>query len=252
MRKQGGGPSATARQGVSTPAPAPEAPASLTIVIPTLNEEAALPAVLDAVCAEAVEAIVVDGGSTDDTVRIATRAGVRLITGARGRAVQMNAGAKAAACDAVLFLHADSLPPAGFRQTVLDVLADPEVVVGAFRFSLAATTPALRLVEWGTNLRARWLQMPYGDQGLFMRRETWRDLGGFPEIPLMEDYDLVRAARRVGRVAIAPTALVTSDRRWRTTGPWRYTAINTIIVVRRHLGATPAQLAEWRARYSKR
>ena len=250
MRERGEGASAIAGQGA--PALARNAPTSLTVVIPTLDEEAALPALLDAVCAEDVETIVVDAGSTDSTVDIARRAGVRLITGLRGRAVQMNAGAEAASSDAVLFLHADSVPPAGFRQTVLDVLADSEVVVGAFRFSLAATTLKLRLVEWGTNLRARWLRMPYGDQGLFMRRETWRDLGGFPEIPLMEDYDLVRAARRAGRVAIAPTPLVTSDRRWRKIGPWRYTAINTITVVRRHLGATPAQLAEWRARYSKR
>ena len=116
-----------------------------------------------------------------------------------------------------------------------------------FRFSLGGRTLSLQLIEWGTNVRSKLGRLPYGDQGLFFRRSRFTELGGFPDIPVMEDYDLVRAARRTGKVVIADAAVTTSDRRWRA-GPWRYTALNTLTVLRRRLGASPQELAEWRAR----
>lgn len=222
-------------------------PATLAVVVPTLNEAEGLPLLLAALALEPVEVVVVDGGSTDASADIARAADVRFASSARGRALQMNAGAAASSADALLFLHADSLPPAGFANTVLEILADPGVAFGAFRFSLGGGSASLRLIQWGTNVRSRWAHLPYGDQGLFFRRSVFEGLGGFPDIPVMEDYDLVRAARRTGRVVIADTAVVTSDRRWRELGPWRYTALNTATVVRRRLGATPQELAQWRA-----
>jgi rSAM/selenodomain-associated transferase 2/rSAM/selenodomain-associated transferase 1 len=228
-----------------------EPPRTLSVVIPTLNEGPRLAELLHEVAHAEAETIVVDGGSADKTRDVARRASVTVIEGLRGRANQMNAGAAAATSDAVLFLHADSLPPAGFTREALGVLSDPEVLVGAFRFSVGATTPRMKLVEWGTNLRSE-AGLPYGDQGLFMRTVVWRSLGGFPDIPVMEDYDLVRAARRAGQIRIASSAALTSDRRWRDLGPWRYTALNTATVVGRRMGFSPARLASWRARYSKR
>jgi rSAM/selenodomain-associated transferase 2 len=222
-------------------------PVTLAVIVPTLNEAEGLPLLLAALASEPVEVVVVDGGSTDATADIARAADVRFVSSARGRALQMNAGAAASSADALLFLHADSLPPAGFANAALSVLADPSVALGAFRFSLGGGTASLRLIEWGTNLRSRWAHLPYGDQGLFFRRPVFDELGGFPDIPVMEDYDLVRQARRAGSVVITNTAVVTSDRRWRELGPWRYTALNTATVVRRRLGATPQQLAKWRA-----
>lgn len=228
-----------------------EPPRTLTVVVPALNEAETLPALLAAVGQSDVETIVVDGGSTDGTADVARRAGVSVIEGYRCRAAQMNAGAAAVLSDAVLFLHADTAPPFGFVGDALTLLSDPEVLVGAFRFSTGADTPRMRLIEWGTNLRSR-RGLPYGDQGLFMRTTVWRALGGFPVVPIMEDYDLVKAARRAGEIRIAPTAVVTSDRRWREMGPWRYTALNTATVLGRELGVSHEALAARRARYSKR
>jgi len=125
---------------------------------------------------------------------------------------------------------------------------DPALTLGAFRFSLAATTPALRAIEAGTRLRSSLLHFPYGDQGLFCRAVVYRALGGFPHLPVMEDYEFVRRARRAGRVEVLPQAAVTSDRAWRAQGVWRRTALNLGTVARYHAGWSPERLAAWRRR----
>ncbi|WP_017298885.1 TIGR04283 family arsenosugar biosynthesis glycosyltransferase [Nodosilinea nodulosa] len=219
---------------------------TITIVIPALNEAGQLPAVLGAICAAApVEVVVVDGGSTDGTAEVAQARGARVVKSTPGRSRQQNQGARVAKGSILLFLHADTRPPEGFDQAIRQILAQPGVVAGAFTLAIDSPRRGLRWVEWGVKVRSRLLQMPYGDQGIFLRAETFHRLGGFPDLPMMEDFELVRRLRKLGRVAIAPAAVVTSDRRWRRLGILRTTLANQVMVIGYLLGVNPHWLAQW-------
>lgn len=229
------------------------APKSLAVVVPVLNEAARLPSLIQRLRAEGAEVIVADGGSVDGSRALARGEGAAVVKATRGRASQLNAGVAHTQADALLFLHADTLPPEGFGRLVLDELARrPGASVGAFRFSLAARSATLRVLEAGTCLRGAVARMPYGDQALFCRRVTFEALGGFPALPVMEDYEFVRRARRAGTVRVLRETAVTSDRRWREHGPWRWTALNLATVLRYRLGTPADELAAWRAAHSKR
>jgi hypothetical protein len=158
----------------------------------------------------------------------------------------MNAGARAARGGILLFLHADTLPPPGFAAHLKAVLADPEVALGAFPFRLDRRRPDLWLVERLVALRCRLLRLPYGDQGLFMRRSVFERLGGFRDLPVMEDFDLVRRSRALGRVALAPEPATTSARRWRARGVVRTTFLHQVCLLAYLLGVAPARIASWR------
>ena len=225
-----------------------EPPRSLAVIVPTLNEAEALPGLLEHLSGHGADIIIVDAGSTDDTREVAKSAGARVIESERGRGLQLNAGARTTDADALLFLHADTTPPGDFTEHVLGALSDPDLLVGAFRFDTGARTTAMRILEAGTRLRSTLLHLPYGDQGLFCRRVAWQALGGFPESPVMEDYEFVARARRAGRVRVLPQPALTSDRRWMESGPWRWTALNLATVARYRLGSTPEELAAWRAK----
>ncbi len=215
----------------------------LSVVIPTVNEERHLPATLaGAVCADA-EMIVSDGGSTDRTVARARACGARIVKGPRGRAGQQNRGAAAARGDVLLFLHADTRLPNGYVDHIFEILMNRRVVLGAFRFQTDLVTPAMRWITFWTNLRASLLQLPYGDQGLFLPRRVFEAVGGFPQTPIAEDLYLVRRLARHGRIALAPVAAVTSGRRWRQIGSLRTTMINTIIACGCLAGVDPSRLA---------
>lgn len=210
---------------------------SVTAVIPALNEEASLGRTLDRVQNEPrVEVIVVDGGSSDGTVELVQARGVKVLHARRGRARQMNMGADHACGEILLFLHADTLLPVGWTRHVLETLRNREVVVGAFELRIDSPMRGLRLIERLTHFRCTTMQMPYGDQALFVRRELFEKVGGFPEIPIMEDFLLVRQLRKLGRIAIASDAVVTSGRRWEKLGLWRTTAINQFMVLGYYLG----------------
>ncbi len=218
----------------------------LSIIIPALNEAHNLPQTLANLPAAAeTEVIVVDGGSADQTVAVAKGLGVRVIGSAPGRSRQLNGGAAAAKGDIVLFLHADTRLPDRFDQAIRETLAQPGVVAGAFRLAIDGPGWGLRWVEWGVNVRSRLLQMPYGDQGIFLRAEVFDKMEGFPDLPMMEDFELVRRLRQMGRVAIAPRAVVTSDRRWRTLGILRTTLANQAMIAGYLLGVDPKKLARW-------
>ncbi len=216
----------------------PGAPSGrISVIVPTLNEAQHLPQALFSLQgAENVETIVVDGGSTDGTPEIAARSGCCLLRSLPGRALQMNAGARAAGGMILLFLHADTRLPERFDQRIRRALDPPTTppasgypavpVAGAFRLHIDGPQRALRLIEWGANFRSRHLQMPYGDQALFLRAETFHAIGGFPDLPIMEDFELVRRLRRLGRIAILPVSVSTSARRWQVLGPWRTTWMN--------------------------
>lgn len=194
----------------------------VSIIIPALNEAAALPALLQALDALSGdrEVLVADGGSHDATRDVARAASARLVTAPRGRARQMNAGAEAARGDVLWFLHADSRPAPGALALIQRALARPETVGGCFRLQFDAPHPGLRLIAWGSHLRARHLGLVFGDQGLFVRRSAFRAAGGFPDIELMEDWALSRRLARVGRLAALSEPIVSSARRFTAGGVW--------------------------------
>ncbi|ERN40710.1 glycosyltransferase involved in cell wall biogenesis [Rubidibacter lacunae KORDI 51-2] len=224
------------------------ASATLSVIIPALNEADGLEKTLaSAIVPNAgIEVIVADGGSTDATVAIARAQGVRVVVhGRAGRAQQMNAGAAVAAGEILLFLHADTCLPEDYAACVRTALVPSDAIAGAFELGIDAPGIGLRCIEWGVWQRSHWLQLPYGDQALFLRAADFRALGGFPPLPILEDLELVRQLRRQGRVAIVPQRVLTSGRRWQEFGIVRTTLLNQAILAGRALGVPPARLARW-------
>ena len=230
----------------SHPADGSPAVPRISVIVPTLNEQPCLAATLDAVAlAPGDELIVVDAGSTDGTPDIARRYTSQVYQGPRGRARQMNHGARRAQGDGLLFLHADTLLPADGLDAVRRALQQPGTVGGAFRLSITPATPALRLVAWGANLRSRFGRLPYGDQALFVCRRVFDDLGGYDDVPFMEDVRLVQALRHRGRLTLLPQAVATSGRRWQQGGVLLTTVRNIILMALYFCGVRPATLKRW-------
>lgn len=220
----------------------------LSIIIPTLNEAAAIGATLAALQplrAAGYELIVVDGGSTDGTAQRAAAHVDALLQAPRGRARQMNAGARAAHGAVLWFLHADSLPPARAGALIVDGLARSGRDWGRFDVRLSGNHPLLRVVEWFMNLRSRITGIATGDQGVFVRREVFERLGGFPDIELMEDIALSRALKRLGPPLCFDTPLFTSSRRWERRGIVRTILLMWSLRLAYALGVSPARLQRW-------
>lgn len=218
----------------------------LSVIIPAINEEECIAAaVKSARRAKNVEVLVADGGSRDATAPIAENAGAKVLATRTGRAFQMNAGAQAASGDALLFLHADTRLPPGYEAHVRRILDRPGVAAGAFRLGIRASGVSVRLVEHAANLRSRYLQLPYGDQAIFLGRKQFQAVGGFPELPIMEDFALMKRLSKLGRVVLAPAAVSTSGRRWVRLGIWRATWINQMMVAAYVLGVPPERMQHW-------
>ena len=215
----------------------------LSVIIPALDEAGNIKeAVRHALCRDA-EVMVVDGGSRDATGEAALRAGARLLQSPQGRAVQQNRGAGAAGGRVLLFLHADTLLPESYVNPIFEVLLEPGAVLGAFRFKMASDKPEARIIEALVNFRSRYLRMPYGDQGLFIRKSLFEKMGGFPDVPIAEDYFFVRRANRQGRTVISKAAAVTSGRRWEGMGFFRTTWTNQVILAGLAMGISLSTLA---------
>jgi uncharacterized protein len=218
----------------------------ISVVIPALNEARLIEATIEKLLrADAVKIIVADGGSDDGTRTLAERAGARVIECAPGRAGQMNAGASAASGDILLFCHADTLMPVGYDALVRRTLAAPKIIAGAFSFRVDSKRRGLRVVEALADFRSRKMHMPYGDQSLFLRKSDFMQLGGFPDLPIMEDFEFVRQLKRKGEIAIVESAAVTSDRRWQKKGVLKTTLVNQGMIVGYWLGIKPRSLAQW-------
>lgn len=199
---------------------------SLSIIVPTLDEVANLPRLVAHVheVAPDAELLIVDAGSDDGTVAVARELGVRVVRGCQGRGAQMNQGVAETLGGNLLFLHADTELPRGASSLVTKTLADTSVAVGAFGFGFAERGLRIEFVQFGARLRNRIRPTPYGDQGLFLRRETFEELGGFAELSAMEDLDLVERARALGRIVVLPQIATTSARRYLDRGPLRLMA----------------------------
>lgn len=216
----------------------------LSVIIPTLNEADSIrQAVESALGLSPYEVIVADGGSTDGTVAMARELDCRVIECPRGRAVQLNAGAAASSGDVLLFLHADNwLVPEG-RAQIERTLRSPLIPGGAFCHRIDARGLLFRLVEAGDALRICVTRIAYGDQGIFLRREVFEALGGFPDVRLMEDVRLMKSLRDHGRLALLPGPLHISARRWHKHGAIRQTLRNWCLLTAEHLGIHPNRLA---------
>jgi rSAM/selenodomain-associated transferase 2 len=227
----------------------PEVLPLISIIIPTLNEEDNIAGCLVSTQnALNAERIVVDGGSRDRTVEIALACGARVLTSPSGRARQMNAGAGTASGELFIFLHADTRLPGGYDGYVREILARPGIAAGAFEFCLDMSSAGLRIIERVANWRSRRLQMPYGDQAIFIRSALFRELEGFADMPIMEDFEFIRRLQKRGRIHTAPYPAITSARRWRMLGLWRTTLINELVVVAYYLGLSPARIRHWARR----
>jgi rSAM/selenodomain-associated transferase 2 len=210
-------------RGLRTPLPDP-----LSVIVPTLDEADRILALLRSVHAllgPADELILVDGGSSDGTLEVALEASfryglnqLRVLTSRRGRGAQMNRGAEAARGSWFLFLHADSVLDPRSLDAIHAVMRDPSAAWGHFRVRLDDPGLTFRWIELGINLRSRAWSTPSGDQGVFVRKSTFLEVGGYPEIPLMEDLILVDRLRRQGPPSRLRLGLRTSARRWRQQG----------------------------------
>jgi rSAM/selenodomain-associated transferase 2/rSAM/selenodomain-associated transferase 1 len=218
--------------------------ATISVIIPTLNEEDGIGRLISFLKEYDVEIVVADGGSTDGTKDLCQRAGVKVLSSKTGRAMQMNTGASEATGQILLFLHADTILPEGFPEMVRGPLA-MGAIGGAFSFGTDLDTITMRIIERMSNLRAQILGIVFGDQAIFTRADVFRKINGFPEIPVMEDYGLVRSLNREGKVVLLPQVAVTSARRWRTSGVWRTTFVNQVITWLFLLGVSPDKLAGW-------
>ncbi len=219
-------------------------PAIISVIIPTLNEAHILAATLETVSeSENVEVIIADGGSSDETMEMARAYNVRSLQVSACRAAQMNAGAKVACGDILLFLHADTRLPRKWANHVRSELDRPRVAGGAFTLKLDENARWSEIIEWLANVRSRRLHMPYGDQAIFIGAHLFRGMGGFAELPIMEDFEFMRRLRKRGRISIVPEPVVTSARRWRESGIWWTTAVNQAVIIGYFLSISPHLLA---------
>ncbi|MDE3117750.1 MAG: TIGR04283 family arsenosugar biosynthesis glycosyltransferase [Nitrospirota bacterium] len=241
---------------------------TVSVIIPTLNEERALPQTLPRTLALGFdEVLVVDGGSSDRTQQIVrdllaqetereVRGGqasapeprtprLRLLASPPGRAAQMNVGAAASRGDVLLFLHADTQLPDNAKEAIVRALQEPECVGGRFDLRFDRDRPLSRLIACMINWRSRLSGIATGDQAIFVRRSVFERMGGFASIPLMEDIDLTRRLNRMGPVAYLRTQVVTSFRRWETRGPIRTILLMWLLRFLYWIGVNPHTLSRW-------
>ena len=218
----------------------------ISVIIPTRNEEANIAlAVERASTMEPHEVIVVDGGSTDNTVSIAEDGPCIVIPSEAGRAAQQNTGARQATGDVLLFLHADCWFDCNPEIQIAQSLEDEHVAGGAFVHRIDAKGFLFRIIERGDSLRVQLWGSAYGDQGIFVRRDVFEELGGFPEVRLMEDVLFMRLLRKRSRIALLPGPLKTSARRWQKHGVIRQTLRNWSILTAEKFGVSPDRLATY-------
>ena len=218
----------------------------LSIIIPTLNEATVIGSSLAALTSlreRGHEVIVVDGGSRDDTVQLAQSLAYQIFTANKGRASQMNKGAEIANGDVLVFLHADSLLPPNAESLIIEGLNQRNKTWGRFDVRLAGRQPFLRIIETLMNWRSRISGIATGDQCLFVHRELFDHMGGFPEIALMEDIAISKRLKRYGRPLCIRQRVITSSRRWEQQGTLRTVLLMWRLRLGYFLGESPEHLA---------
>lgn len=217
---------------------------NISVIIPTFNEEKTLGKLLVFLKDYPnLDIIAVDGGSSDHTRAIARYYGITVSRAAKGRGKQLNMGARLATNDTLLFLHSDTLPPPDFANQIISCLDLSDTGGGAFSLKIDAPGVGYRIIEKGANFRAAALQMPYGDQAIFVKKELFHKAGGFPDQKILEDVALIRQLKKYGKIRLAPSAVTTSARRWRKLGLLKTTLLNQLILTGYLLNIDPEQLA---------
>jgi len=218
---------------------------SISVIIPTLNESETIARTIELTrqigkC----EIIVVDGGSSDGTVTL-TAGADRVLHTEASRALQQNSGAAASLGDVLLFLHADCTLAADAFTAIRSALQDPQIVGGCFDQNIDADGTAYRWLEWGNRKRVQFWKWAYGDQGIFVRKEVFNAIGGFPELALMEDLYLMKRLKKVGKIKLLDVKIHVSPRRWQKNGILQQTIRNWSLISLAHLGISPNRLARF-------
>lgn len=219
---------------------------SISIIIPTLNEEANIGRCLSTLLAQdpEVEIIVSDAGSTDKTLAIVgSFKKVKLISAPRGRALQMNIAAKSSCGEILCFLHADSLIPPSFVSEIGKAFSDPKVSAAFFRYAVDLKALRYRVMEMLVRLRSELLKIPYGDQAICLKKSTFEKLGGYREVAILEDLYLVRALRKQGTLKSIPLELVTLARRYEEKGFLRTVFVHWGLIVTDWFGGSAERFA---------
>jgi len=221
---------------------------NVSVIIPVLNEEKTIGATLRELnTLQPHEIIVVDGGSRDRSREICQQLGVELLNAEPGRARQMNNGARRATGDALLFLHADTKLPASALHDIASALTDTACVGGRFDVDLEGRHWMLKVIGALINYRSRATKVGTGDQAIFVRREVFMRIGGYPDMPLMEDIALCRALKRLGAIACLRSRVITSARRWENDGVWRTIVRMWTLKFLYLAGVSPARLKQFYA-----
>ncbi len=219
---------------------------SLSVVIPGKNEAENIPACLESLKTLGdIEIIYVDGGSSDGSPEIAKNLGASTYSSPPGRAKQMNLGASVAAGEILLFLHADTILPPMDRSILEKTLAGKNIIAGVFSLRFQPTSHALKIISGAANLRSRLASLPFGDQGLFLKKEVFKKLEGFRDLALMEDVDIVRRLGKIGKIETLPNAITTSSRRWQDHGVFRTSLKNQLILLAWRAGVSEEALANF-------
>jgi rSAM/selenodomain-associated transferase 2 len=222
---------------------------ALSIVVPMLNEQASIAATLNALRSGAPDAeiIVVDGGSDDLSQNVARTRCNLLLEAKRGRANQLNAGAARASGEVLAFVHADTIVPRSFAADIASAMSNPAFAGGRFDLRLDDAALPYRLIGWLINFRSRMSRTGTGDQAIFVRREVFERLGGFPDLEICEDLDFARKLKRAGAVACLRSQVVTSARRWQRAGLARTVLRMWTIRLAYLAGVSPSRLCRWYA-----
>lgn len=217
-------------------------PCVISYIIPTLNEAEALSATLQRVADQSgdKEILLIDGGSDDDTIEIAKRQGCSVLQSPPSRGIQMNQGADAAKGDVLLFLHADTLLPENASKEVESILAQPNIIAGSFPIVFNRQSPLLQLYSLCSSINNAYFT--YGDQGLFLRRETFNSIGKFKAYPFLEDIDFQIRLRNKGRFAKSKQTVQTSARRFERNGVIKQQLLNLAIISAFRAGISPYKL----------
>jgi len=220
----------------------------ISVIMPVYNEEKAINPALEALGriadGAAYEAIVADGAPGTGTLKAVNVQGAIKIASPSGRARQMNAGAAAASGETLVFLHADTSLPSGAFKKIEEALRDPVIAGGAFKLRIDTKNPFIKFIAFTANIRTILWRMPYGDQALFFRKKYFEGIGGYGDLPFLEDVEIMRRVRaRGGKIAVLDAEVLTSARRWEKEGVVYTTLRNKLVMLLYKLGVRPGKLA---------